>query len=237
MKRISTIKEWITAFFTLFFPRCCIVCGHPLARGEECMCVLCNMGLPRTNYHLLPDNPVEQIFWGKTPLARATSFFFYRKGSAYKYILHRLKYGGEKEIGEIMGRYVANELLPCGFFKDIDLIIPVPLHRKRQRARGYNQSEWIARGIVSVTGLLLDAESVVRDKFTETQTHKSKFERWENVSGFFSLTKHADELAGKHLLIVDDVLTTGATIVSVASCLSAVEGVRISVLTLAIASS
>lgn len=195
------------------------------------------MGLPRTNYHLLPDNPVEQIFWGKTPLARATSFFFYRKGSAYKYILHRLKYGGEKEIGEIMGRYVANELLPCGFFKDIDLIIPVPLHRKRQRARGYNQSEWIARGIVSVTGLLLDAESVVRDKFTETQTHKSKFERWENVSGFFSLTKHADELAGKHLLIVDDVLTTGATIVSVASCLSAVEGVRISVLTLAIASS
>ena len=201
------------------------------------MCVLCNMGLPRTNYHLLPDNPVEQIFWGKTPLVRATSFFFYRKGSAYKYILHRLKYGGEKEIGEIMGRYVANELLPCGFFKDIDLIIPVPLHRKRQRARGYNQSEWIARGIVSVTGLLLDAESVVRDKFTETQTHKSKFERWENVSGFFSLTKHADELAGKHLLIVDDVLTTGATIVSVASCLSAVEDVRISVLTLAIASS
>ncbi|GAE84869.1 phosphoribosyltransferase domain protein [Bacteroides reticulotermitis JCM 10512] len=195
------------------------------------------MGLPRTNYHLLPDNPVEQIFWGKTPLVRATSFFFYRKGSAYKYILHRLKYGGEKEIGEIMGRYVANELLPCGFFKDIDLIIPVPLHRKRQRARGYNQSEWIARGIVSVTGLLLDAESVVRDKFTETQTHKSKFERWENVSGFFSLTKHADELAGKHLLIVDDVLTTGATIVSVASCLSAVEDVRISVLTLAIASS
>lgn len=235
MKHTLLIKEWLSSFLSLLFPRCCVVCGGPLARGEECLCTMCNIDLPRTNYHLRKDNPVEKMFWGKIPsLERATSFFFYRKGSDYRYILHQLKYGGQKDIGAIMGRYMAAELLESGFFEGVDVILPVPLHKKKQQIRGYNQSEWIARGIAAVTGISIDTESVVREKNTETQTRKSFFERWENVEGIFQL-HHAESLTGKHVLIVDDVLTTGATTVECASCLAEIEGIRISILTLAMA--
>lgn len=234
MKRTLLIKDWLYSFISLLFPRCCVVCGRPLAKGEECICAMCNINLPRTNYHLQKDNPVEQLFWGKIPLERATSFFFYRKGSDFRQILHQLKYGGQKEIGAIMGRYMASELSASGFFQGIDVIIPVPLHKRKQRIRGYNQSEWIARGISAVTGICIDTEVIVRQKHTETQTRKSAFERWENVDGIFAL-HHADSLKGKHVLVVDDVLTTGATTVACASRLVEIEGVRISVLTLAVA--
>ena len=141
---------------------------------------------------------------------------------------------GQKEIGAIMGRYMAAELIESGFFQGIDVIIPIPLHETKQRIRGYNQSEWIARGIAAVTGIPVDTEAVVRRKYTETQTRKSIFERWENVEGIFEL-HHAESLIGKHVLIVDDVLTTGATTVACASRIMEVEGIRISVLTLAVA--
>lgn len=234
MKHTLLIKDWLYSFISLLFPRCCVVCGRSLAKGEECICAMCNINLPRTNYHLQKDNQVEQLFWGKIPLERATSFFFYRKGSDFRQILHQLKYGGQKEIGAIMGRYMASELSASGFFQGIDVIIPVPLHKRKQRIRGYNQSEWIARGISAVTGICIDTEVIVRQKHTETQTRKSAFERWENVDGIFEL-HHAESLKGKHLLVVDDVLTTGATTVACASRLVEIEGVRISVLTLAVA--
>lgn len=234
MKHTLLIKDWLYSFISLLFPRCCVVCGRPLAKGEECICAMCNINLPRTNYHLQKDNLVEQLFWGKIPLERATSFFFYRKGSDFRQILHQLKYGGQKEIGAIMGRYMASELTVSGFFEGIDVIIPVPLHKRKQRIRGYNQSEWIARGISAVTGICIDTEVIVRRKHTDTQTRKSTFERWENVDGIFEL-HHAESLKGKHLLVVDDVLTTGATTVACASRLMEIEGVRISVLTLAVA--
>lgn len=234
MKHTLLIKDWLYSFISLLFPRCCVVCGRSLAKGEECICAMCNINLPRTNYHLQKDNQVEQLFWGKIPLERATSFFFYRKGSDFRQILHQLKYGGQKEIGAIMGRYMASELTVSGFFEGIDVIIPVPLHKRKQRIRGYNQSEWIARGISAVTGICIDTEVIVRQKHTETQTRKSAFERWENVDGIFAL-HHADSLKGKHVLVVDDVLTTGATTVACASRLVEIEGVRISVLTLAVA--
>lgn len=234
MKHTLLIKDWLYSFLSLLFPRCCVVCGRPLAKGEECICAACNINLPRTNYHLQKDNPVEQLFWGKIPLERATSFFFYRKGSDFRQILHQLKYGGQKEIGAIMGRYMASELSSSGFFEGVDVIIPVPLHKKKQQIRGYNQSEWIARGIAVVTGIPVDTDAVVRRKNTETQTRKSTFERWENVDGIFELYR-AEALVGKHILLVDDVLTTGATTVACASRLMEVKGMRISVLTLAMA--
>lgn len=234
MKHTLLIKDWLYSFISLLFPRCCVVCGRSLAKGEECICAMCNINLPRTNYHLQKDNQVEQLFWGKIPLERATSFFFYRKGSDFRQILHQLKYVGQKEIGAIMGRYMASELTVSGFFEGIDVIIPVPLHKRKQRIRGYNQSEWIARGISAVTGIYIDTEVIVRRKHTDTQTRKSTFERWENVDGIFEL-HHAESLKGKHLLVVDDVLTTGATTVACASRLVEIEGVRISLLTLAVA--
>lgn len=234
-KHTLLIKDWFVSFLSLLFPRCCVVCGSPLAKGEACLCTICNINLPRTYYHLRKDNPVEKLFWGKVPLERATSFFFYRKGSDFRQILHQLKYGGQKYIGAIMGRYMAFELQDSGFFASVDVILPVPLHKKKQQIRGYNQSEWIARGIASVTGIPIDTKSVARRKNTETQTRKSSFERWRNVETIFGLQYHGQALTGKHILIVDDVLTTGATMVGCVSCLTAIEGVRISVLTLALA--
>lgn len=229
------MNTWFHSFWSLLFPRCCVVCGSPLSRGEECLCTCCNINLPRTGFHLRKDNPVECLLWGRIPgLKRASSFLFYRKGSDFRRILHLLKYGGYKELGEVMGRYMAAELSSGGFFDGVDMIIPVPLHRKKQKLRGYNQSEWIARGIASVTGIPLCAECMIREKNTETQTRKSTFERWENVEGIFRLcdTVHFE---GKHVLLVDDVLTTGATTVACASAFARVSGIRISVLTLAVA--
>lgn len=229
------MNTWFHSFWSLLFPRCCVVCGSPLSRGEECLCTCCNINLPRTGFHLRKDNPVECLFWGRIPgLKRASSFLFYRKGSDFRRILHLLKYGGYKELGEVMGRYMSAELSSGGFFDGVDMIIPVPLHRKKQKLRGYNQSEWIARGIASVTGIPLCAECMIREKNTETQTRKSTFERWENVEGIFRLcdTVHFE---GKHVLLVDDVLTTGATTVACASAFARVSGIRISVLTLAVA--
>lgn len=229
------MNTWFHSFWSLLFPRCCVVCGSPLSRGEECLCTCCNINLPRTGFHLRKDNPLECLFWGRIPgLKRASSFLFYRKGSDFRRILHLLKYGGYKELGEVMGRYMAAELSSGGFFDGVDMIIPVPLHRKKQKLRGYNQSEWIARGIASVTDIPLCAECMIREKNTETQTRKSTFERWENVEGIFRLcdTVHFE---GKHVLLVDDVLTTGATTVACASAFAGVSGIRISVLTLAVA--
>ena len=130
------VADWLRAWVELFVPRTCVVCGDLLCEGEECICLKCNMDLPRTNLHLLKDNRVERLFWAKLPLGRATSYFYYRKGSNYCNIVHRLKYEGNKKIGRVMGRCMAAELLPSGFFEGVDVLMPVPLHPKKQRARG-----------------------------------------------------------------------------------------------------
>ena len=234
MKNI--VKTWFFSFVHLFFPRQCAVCGAILQEGEEGICMKCNMDMPRTNYHLRKDNPVERMFWGKIPLEHATSCFFYHKGNDFRRILHQLKYGGRKDLGEVMGRFMAAELSATGFFSDVDVIVPVPLHPRKRKMRGYNQSECIARGVSAVTGIPMDTASVARMRHTETQTRKSSYERWENVDGIFCL-RRADAFARKHVLIIDDVLTTGATTTACADALKEVEGVRISVLTLAVATS
>lgn len=228
------MKDWFDSFLSLFFPRCCLVCGGPLAKGEKCLCTRCNIELPRTGYHRIKDNLAERLFWGKIPLEKATAYFFYRRGSDFRYILHQLKYGGQKEIGEVMGRYMAAELLSSGFFEGVDVIVPVPLHKKKQKLRGYNQSEWIARGVSAITSIPVEISGVVREKNTETQTRKSVFERWENVDGTFHLVT-PELFEGKHVLIIDDVLTTGATTVACASALEKAGGVRFSILALAMA--
>lgn len=230
----DTLTSWLSSCLHLFFPRQCAVCGAVLHEGEEGICLKCNATLPRTNYHLRPDNPVERLFWGKIALQHATAYFFYRKGSDFRKIIHLLKYAGRKDLAETMGRFMGAELAASGFFEDIDLIVPIPLHPRKQRMRGYNQSECIARGVAAAANLPLDTSSVVRQRHTETQTDKSAYERWANVNGIFRLLR-PERFAGKHILLVDDVLTTGATTTACADAFSRVEGVRISVLTLAVA--
>lgn len=226
--------RWIDALLNLLFPRSCVVCGGCLVKGEETVCTMCNSRMPRTNYHLQPDNEIEQRFWGKAEIERATSYFFYNKGSDYRHILFKLKYNGYKELGEVMGRYMANELLASDFFKGVDVVIPVPLHSKRKKVRGYNQSEWIALGISRATGIPMDLNTLVRSVSNNTQTRKSVFDRWDNVKDVFQVTS-PEKIQGKHILLVDDVLTTGATLVSCATKLLESSDVKISIITLAVA--
>lgn len=218
----------------LFFPRCCLFCGSRLSHGERTLCFSCLAKLPRTELHLRRDNAVERNFWGKFPVERATSFLYYAKGGDVRQLLYELKYHGNKEVGKVMGRTMAAELLSSCFFEDVDLIIPVPLHRRKERQRGYNQSECLARGIAEVTGLPVCTDMVVRSRYTETQTHKGQYERWENVRNLFACSA-PELLENKHVLLVDDVLTTGATIVACVDALRNVSGLRVSVLTLALA--
>ena len=196
------------------------------------ICLRCNIDMPRTNWHLERDNPVEKLFWGKIPLERATSYFLYHKGSDFRHILHLLKYGGRVDIGRTMGRLVAEEIVGSGFFDGIDAIVPVPLHPRKQRARGYNQSECLASGIADVTGIELDIQAVKRCVHSPTQTRKSAYERWENVAGIFQ-ADHPERYTGKHILLVDDVLTTGSTVTACADAFAGIEDLRISILTLA----
>lgn len=232
----KTCTRWFLSLFRLFVPRRCVVCGASLDDGEEVLCLKCDIGLPRTAYHLRADNPVERRFWGRFPLERATSYFRYRKGGDYRRILWRMKYEGRQDYAKAMGRLMAADLLRSGFFEGVDVLLSVPLHPDKQRRRGYNQSECIAQGVSAVTGIPLSVGNVQRREFTETQTRKSPLQRWDNVDGAF-VASDASAFAGRHVLLIDDVLTTGATLTACADTLEGVEGIRISVLTLAVAES
>ena len=230
----QSCKLWLLSFFRLFAPRHCAVCGAVLDDGEEVLCLKCDIGSPRTGYHLRADNPVEQRLWGRFPLVRAASYLRYGKGGDYRRILLQLKYGGRKDYARAMGRRMAADLARSGFFEGVDVLLPVPLHPGKERRRGYNQSVCLAQGVSDVTGIPVSVGNVRRRKFTETQTRKSSLQRWENVDGVFTAAD-ATAFAGRHVLLLDDVLTTGATLTACADALQGVEGVRFSVLTLAVA--
>lgn len=228
------MKTLWNSLWNLFFPKCCVVCGKPLLQTEEYLCLHCLKGLPRTNMHLQIDNEVEKNFWGKIPVQKASAFLYYTKGGDVRPILYELKYYGNKEIGNLLGRCMAKEILPSGFFRHIDYILPVPLHPKREKERGYNQSEWLAKGISNVTEIPLVTHLLSRSSYSSTQTHKTRIARFENMQGLFQCSD-PEMLKGKHILLVDDVLTTGATLVATADALKGTEGLRISILTLALA--
>ena len=218
----------------LIAPRACVVCGGRLGIHEFFLCGSCNLQLPRTNY---ADNPYEndmaRLFWGQLPIERVTSFFYY-SGKNHRRIIHNLKYKQREEVGEDVGALFAEELMETGFFDGIDGIVTMPLHHSKLRERGYNQCDSIARGIQKVTGIPIIDGVVERMVNNETQTHKNIVERKENVKGIFRL-KDASLVEGKHILLVDDVLTTGSTLISCGSELAKAPNVRISICTLAYA--
>ena len=218
----------------LMFPDLCVVCGRNLLRNEHQLCLLCFHDIPKTNYHLINENPVEKRFWGKVPVYRATAYFFFQKGSSFQKLLHLLKYKGNKELGELMGKYAAIDLLDSPDFTTIDLIIPVPLHPIKYKLRGYNQSEWIGRGLSTILNKPIDTTSIIRVRENATQTKKTVYERYENTEGIFELNDKI-ALIGKHVLLVDDVLTTGSTLEACVQALLQTPEIKISIFTLAVA--
>ena len=219
----------------LLFPRFCKVCGNKLGKSEDHICTVCLRQLPMTHYDSMALNPVMQHFVGFPAVQHASAFYFYTHGNKYSSLITQSKYSDKPEIGQYLGRLAASELEKSGFFEGIDCLIPVPLSRWRRWKRGYNQSEWIARGLTEVAQIPLRTDNLIRFKHNETQTHMTRDERWKNVQGIFAV-RHPERLAGRHVLIVDDVITTGATLMSCAETLSnTVPDIRISIFTLAAA--
>ena len=221
------------------FPRFCPVCGNRLAGGEECICMACNLHLPRTDTWENPyENEMAKMFWHLIPIEKCCALFYYKGHSPVSNILYRLKYGNRPDIAFQMGLLLAQEGTKANFFDDIDAIIPIPLARNRMRQRGYNQSEEIARGIAEATRLPIRTDIVRRTIFKESQTHKNRWQRHANVSHVFELIQQSADsqtksgsLAGKHFLIIDDVCTTGATIRSCCQAIMQAGNVKFSILT------
>lgn len=230
----------------LFFPRTCAICGKVLTGGEEMICIKCMLRMPRTDTWEHPyDNEMSKLFWHLIPIERCCALFHHISHATSARAVYQLKYMYHPEMGIYLGKMLAQKGLSIQFFDGIDTIIPIPLTRKRQKERGYNQSLLIAKGIRQLTHLPIIKDAVKRNKFSESQTHKNRQERQENVSQVFEAaeTYHDEqgkhpitELEGKHILIIDDVCTTGATIISCAETLIKAAGkMKISVLTVGFA--
>ena len=203
-------------------------------RNETIICTGCYVSIPRTNFHLNRDNPVAQMFWGRCEIEKASSFSFYTRGSKMRILIHNMKYRGRKDIGIELGKLYSTTLKSSGFYEGMDIVIPVPLHPSKLRKRGFNQSELIATGVAQIAGLPLETSCLKRITGTGTQTRSSRFDRWINVKGIFTVEKPY-LLTGKHILLIDDVITTGSTIESCANELLKIEKVRVSVISLAAA--
>lgn len=228
------IKNALNDFLELFYPRLCVGCGKKLYRDERFVCLECLSSLPLTQDHESADNFVEQHLYGRPFIESATALMLYEKESVPQKLLHEIKYHGAKELARSLGRMLGRDLRG-GRFASVDMIVPVPLHPNRLKWRGYNQSEWFAMGLSEELGLPVRTDLVERVTETSTQTKKNAEERWENVQGIFSLKKDAplQDIKGKHVLVVDDVITTGATLMACAAAIATIGDVRVSAASLA----
>ena len=231
---IKTIKQWLNAAADVVMPRVCPVCQQALDSDERWLCRECLSALPRTRYEEVEFNTMEQHFAGQVPIERATAYFFYEKSSPYSSILHDIKYHGIPAMGRWLTARAVKDMESSHFFDGIDAVTAVPLHLSKLAHRGYNQSEYLARGIADALSIPY-VESLKAIRPHATQTHKGAMERWQNIQGNYALKNDADQLAGKHILLVDDVITTGSTLTVCATLLKSIPNVTISLFTLAAA--
>ena len=220
-------------FINLLYPQPCLACGTILTTTEDSICTSCIINLPKTNYHLHNENPLNKIFWGRVSIEMVAAYYFFNKGNKVQNLLHQLKYKGAKNVGEKIGLLYGYELLESNNFKDVDFIVPVPLHPNKLKIRGYNQSESFANGLSQSLNKEVVTNLLLRTVNSETQTKKSRFNRWENVATIFTIS-NASAIDGKHVLLVDDVITTGATIEGCAQLLTQ-NNAKVSVVTIACA--
>ncbi len=231
-RRVNIVKKHLNGFLDFFLPRQCEICGHRLAVCENVVCTYCYMMLPLTYQWRQPyDNSMVRLFWGRVCVERGAAYLFYQPHSPASRLFYQLKYHDRPDVGVELGRLAAIELDKNKFFEGIDLLVPLPLTRRREQERSYNQCYEIARGVAQVKMIPIARNAVKRIKETSTQTDKNAAERFENVSQAFSCV-HPELLQGKHVLLIDDVVTTGATLLSCAEEMQKQSDVLISVLTL-----
>jgi len=225
---LKIIKEYWLDFIELLYPRTCKACKSALSKNEDWICTNCIIDMPKSDYWLDSENIVNQIFWGKTKIEFASAFLLFSKASRYRKLIHSLKYKNDQESGIQLGRLYGQEISKKSQYPLIDYIIPVPLHPKKQKKRGYNQSDCIAQGLSETTKIPYLNNVLIRTVNTETQTKKHKDERWQNVSGVFDLI-NTETVEGKSILLVDDVITTGATIEHCAKVFNEKANCRVSI--------
>jgi ComF family protein len=233
MTPFMKLKLMIADFISLFFPRLCVNCGEPLFDQEDFFCLPCFLNLPKTHYSSFRDNAACDRFLGKVPIEKALAYLYYNKGGIGQKLVADIKYRGNIRLGKWIGIQLANDIQSSGFFEGIDLLLPVPLHPKKKKKRGFNQSELIARGIASVTHIPVETTNLYRSKASSTQTKKGVYDRWLNMQGIFNV-KNNQLFAGKQVLLIDDVLTTGATLEACVQRLLDTPDIKISILTVAI---
>ncbi len=234
MSTLPISKLWAD-FTNIFFPDLCIACRNRPPQPSIPICVTCENSLSLTNFHEHEENDLLERFWGRVPIKYGAALFYFQKNSAIQELFHQLKYNNNPKIGVLLGEWYGYELRKSHFM-EIDAIIPVPLHPKKLHLRGYNQSDSIAQGLGKALQKPIYTKALVRIENTETQTKKTRMERFDNVKNAFQVNE-PNLIKGKHLLIVDDVLTTGATIEACALKLLEIEGVTISIATIAIGQS
>jgi ComF family protein len=228
--RVRMIKD----FISLFFPRVCLTCGDPLIKGLDELCVKCLIELPKTNNYLVSIPEFEMKFSGIIVLRHVLVYLFFQKRGIVQRLLHELKYNNKRELGIKLGAWYGKELAIGSFIDEFDLILPIPLHKTKLRSRGYNQSEAFSEGLAKSLSAPVNVTSLIRIEASETQTNKSRIERWKNVEGIFVVVKK-EEIAGKRVLLVDDVLTTGSTLIAAATPLLEAGAASVSVALLAAA--
>ena len=225
----------LTDFIALLYPEICIGCNETLMKHDKMICFKCKVNMPITHFEKHKNNPVERLFWFKTSIKEAMAGYFFTKKSRIQKMIHSFKYKGNEESAIFLGEQLGKMLKESGRFHAINQIIPVPLHPKKLQIRGYNQAEKIADGIANILNIEVNTKSLIRVEHNETQTNKGIFNRWRNVKTIFKI-KDSDKLLDQHILIVDDVITSGSTIESCAKQILSIPGAEVSLASLAIAS-
>lgn len=225
------IYQAVEGLLHLFYPNVCCLCRTPLVRGEDGICFLCMEKLPRTRFDVHSENPVKKLFYGRIPIEFGSAFLHFSADGLTQSIMHLIKYKGRKDLGLTLGRYFGQDLYHRGW-KGADLLLPVPLHPSKLRQRGYNQSQLLAEGIGQGCKMEVNTELIRRTRHTSSQTKKGRWARWENVGDVFE-TRKPETLRNLHVALVDDVVTTGATIEACAQALLKAGVASVSVLALA----
>lgn len=232
---IAQLKTIFSSTLHLFYPHVCTGCGSDLLQEDHLLCIKCIHQLPHTHFAPMVNNPVEKYFWGRLPLTAAYSQFYFSKEFLLQHLIHRLKYRGDTTIGFYLGGIMGKTLLKCDRFNAVDALIPLPLYAEKEHKRGYNQATVICNGMAAEMNIPVLNNAVIRRHATETQTRKHRTERWDNVKDSFKVAAPG-ELSGKHLLLVDDVVTTGATLEACGNVILQEDNIRLSIATLAYAS-
>ena len=231
---LPSLSEITRGLLHLAYPQLCVACGADTPAGAACFCLTCRTKLSLTEMHLHRENEFTERFWGRLWLEGGAAMYYFHRKSPIQRALHQLKYQNQPQVGIQIGREFGRKLRQSPLFQTLEGIVPVPLHARKERTRGYNQSAMLAQGMGEVMGLPVLTGALVRPLFTATQTRKKRMERFENVGDVFAI-QHPERLRGKHLLLVDDVLTTGATLETCGQLLLALPDTRLSMATIAIA--